>query len=117
MYKYRNYYDLSLIHILYKSLLVKKAVVEQDEKEENLRKILNFGHTLGHGIETVYGLHDLLHGECVAIGMIPMLEDEALKERVLKIYQKLGLKSDIDYDPEEMCIRDSIYTAGKYNLT
>lgn len=86
--------------IVYKSLLVKKAVVEQDEKEENLRKILNFGHTLGHGIETVYGLHDLLHGECVAIGMIPMLEDEALKERVLKIYQKLGLKSDIDYDPE-----------------
>lgn len=63
--------------IIYRSLLVKKAVVEQDEKEQNLRKILNFGHTLGHGIESVYGLSELLHGECVAIGMIPMLEDEA----------------------------------------
>ena len=46
----------------------------------------------GHGIESVYGLSELLHGECVAIGMIPMLEDEALKERVLRIYEKLGLK-------------------------
>lgn len=86
--------------IIYRSLLVKKDVVEKDEKEQNLRKILNFGHTLGHGIETVYGLQDLLHGECVAIGMIPMLEDEALKQRVLKIYEKLNLKSEIDYDPD-----------------
>lgn len=86
--------------IIYRSLLVKKDVVEKDEKEQHLRKILNFGHTLGHGIETVYGLHDLLHGECVAIGMIPMLEDEALKQRVLKIYEKLNLKSEIDYDPD-----------------
>lgn len=88
--------------IIYRSLLVKKDVVEKDEKEQNLRKILNFGHTLGHGIETVYGLHDLLHGECVAIGMMPMLEDEVLKQRVLKIYQKLGLKSEIDYNPDEV---------------
>lgn len=86
--------------IIYRSLLVKKDVVEKDEKEQNLRKILNFGHTLGHGIETVYGLHDLLHGECVAIGMIPMLEEETLKQRVLKIYEKLNLKSEIAYDPD-----------------
>ncbi|MDD5952148.1 MAG: 3-dehydroquinate synthase [Oscillospiraceae bacterium] len=86
--------------IIYRSLLVKKDVVEKDEKEQNLRKILNFGHTLGHGIETVYGLHDLLHGECVAIGMMPMLEDEALRQRVQRIYEKLGLKSEIDYDPD-----------------
>lgn len=88
--------------IIYRSLLVKKDVVEKDEKEQNLRKILNFGHTLGHGIETVYGLHDLLHGECVAIGMIPMLEDDALKQRVLQIYKKLNLKSEIDYDPDQV---------------
>ena len=66
------------------------------------RQILNFGHTLGHGVESVYGLSELLHGECVAIGMIPMLEDEALKERVLRIYEKLGLKSDVDYDADEV---------------
>lgn len=88
--------------IIYRSLLVKKAVVEQDEKEQNLRKILNFGHTLGHGIESVYGLKDLLHGECVAIGMLPMLEDEALRQRVLRIYEKLGLPSGAQYDPEQV---------------
>lgn len=88
--------------IIYRSLLVKKAVVEQDEKEENLRKILNFGHTLGHGIESVYGLSELLHGECVAIGMIPMLEDEDLKARVLCIYEKLGIKSNITYHTDEV---------------
>ena len=88
--------------IIYRSLLVKKDVVEQDEKEQNLRRILNFGHTLGHGIETVYGLRDLLHGECVALGMIPMLEDDALKKRVLKIYDKLGIRSAVDFDPEEV---------------
>lgn len=88
--------------IIYHSLLVKKAVVEQDEKELNLRKILNFGHTLGHGIESVYGLSELLHGECVAIGMIPMLEDEELKARVLRIYDKLGLKSDVAYNADEV---------------
>ncbi len=86
--------------IIYRSLLVKKAVVEQDEKEQNLRKILNLGHTLGHGIESVYGLSQLLHGECVAIGILPMLEDERLRQRVLRIYEKLGLKSDIDYNPD-----------------
>ncbi len=88
--------------IIYRSLLVKKAVVEQDEKEKGLRKILNFGHTLGHGIESVYGLSQLLHGECVAIGMIPMLENEALKARVLRIYETLGIKSDVAYDPDKV---------------
>ena len=47
----------------------KVKVVEEDEKETGLRKALNFGHTLGHGIESVTGL---LHGECVALGMLPM---------------------------------------------
>lgn len=92
----------SIDQIIYQSLQVKKAVVEQDEKEQHLRKILNFGHTLGHGIESVYGLKELLHGECVAIGMIPMIEDEALKKRVLSIYQKLGLRSDIAYNPNDV---------------
>ena len=49
--------------ILYKALCVKKAVVEKDEKEQNLRKILNFGHTIGHAIESYYHLEEYLHGE------------------------------------------------------
>ncbi len=59
--------------IIYQSLLIKKAVVEEDPFEKGLRKILNFGHTIGHAIEA-YSLENetesLLHGEAIAIGMI-----------------------------------------------
>ena len=48
---------------------IKAAVVSQDEKETGLREILNFGHTIGHAIETLKEF-DLLHGECVALGMV-----------------------------------------------
>ncbi|RJP19039.1 MAG: 3-dehydroquinate synthase [Candidatus Omnitrophota bacterium] len=49
---------------------IKARVVEQDEKEEGLRAILNYGHTIGHAIESVTGYERYLHGEAVAIGMI-----------------------------------------------
>lgn len=88
--------------IIYRCLCVKKDVVEKDEKEENLRKILNFGHTLGHGIESVYGLSGLYHGECVAIGMLPMLEDEKLKQRTIQVLEKLSLPVSADYDKEKV---------------
>ena len=74
--------------IIEKSLLIKKYVVEQDEKESHLRKILNFGHTIGHGFESAaHGKY--LHGECVAIGMLYMVSQK-LKDRLLKIYDNLG---------------------------
>ena len=68
--------------IILRSLLIKKDVVEQDEKERGLRKILNFGHTLGHCIESNEGMSGLLHGECVALGMLPMCSDEVRTELV-----------------------------------
>lgn len=54
------------------SLLVKKSIVEQDPFEKNIRKSLNFGHTIGHAIESLSWetQQPLLHGEAVAIGMI-----------------------------------------------
>lgn len=55
------------------SINIKKKVVEEDPKERGLRKILNFGHTLGHAIETFYldkGAKKLLHGEAIAAGMV-----------------------------------------------
>ncbi len=48
---------------------IKGSVVEKDEKESGLRAILNFGHTIGHAIETVMDFN-LLHGECVSLGMV-----------------------------------------------
>lgn len=81
--------------IIQRSLLVKKSVVEQDEKEAGLRKILNFGHTVGHGIESSGG--DLYHGECVALGMLPMC-GAAIRPRVLAVLEKCGLYRTLSYD-------------------
>lgn len=91
--------------IIYRSLCVKKRVVEQDEKESGLRKILNFGHTIGHGVESVYGLSGLLHGESVAVGMLPMIGNEALRERVRAVLKKIDVNPDMPYDP------DAVYEA------
>ena len=58
--------------IIEKSISIKREVVEKDPKENGLRKILNFGHTVGHAVESFYLDTDkhLLHGEAIAIGMI-----------------------------------------------
>lgn len=88
--------------IIYRALLVKKDVVEKDEKEQHLRKILNFGHTIGHAIESYYHLEEYLHGECVAMGMLYFIKEEALKNSVLALYQKLGIKESAPYDEEEV---------------
>lgn len=85
-----------LDEIIRRSLLVKKDVVEQDEKEQNLRKILNFGHTIGHGIEVACGV---LHGEAVACGMLPMIADPDLRSEVRRIINdKLHISTDIQFD-------------------
>lgn len=58
-----------LINIIRRSCEIKAEVVSKDEREGGLRAILNFGHTIGHAIETVTGYKRFLHGEAVAIGM------------------------------------------------
>ena len=85
-----------LDEIIPAALRVKQAVVEVDEREQGLRRILNFGHTIGHGIESVTGL---LHGECVALGMLPMCSP-ALRQQLLPIYGALGLPTKVQADPE-----------------
>ncbi|SER13246.1 3-dehydroquinate synthase [Gracilibacillus ureilyticus] len=55
---------------LQKGIGVKAKIVEQDERESNIRKFLNFGHTLGHAIESELGYGKITHGEAVAIGML-----------------------------------------------
>ncbi len=87
--------------IIKKSLEIKKSVVEQDEKESGLRKVLNFGHTIGHAIESFEGLGGLLHGECVALGMIPMCSAD-VRERLIKVLKKLGLPTECRLDKNEV---------------
>ncbi|MBI3922380.1 MAG: 3-dehydroquinate synthase [Armatimonadetes bacterium] len=56
--------------ILRRSCEIKAWVVERDERESDLRALLNFGHTIGHAVEAVMGYGEMLHGECVAVGML-----------------------------------------------
>ena len=75
------------IGMIASALKIKRAVVEADEREAGMRKLLNFGHTFGHGIEALGGLY---HGECVALGMIPMIAASERK-RLVDILKKIGL--------------------------
>ncbi|MCG1036740.1 3-dehydroquinate synthase [Polaribacter sargassicola] len=102
--------DLNISDLIFRSIEIKNEVVLQDPKEQNLRKILNFGHTLGHAIESFYleseDKENLTHGEAIAIGMVcecymsakllgfPSEKVNELKEVVLSIYEKTNLLKD-----------------------
>ncbi|MEE9349682.1 MAG: 3-dehydroquinate synthase [Flavobacteriaceae bacterium] len=70
----KTFSDDFIQQIIYRSITIKNDIVTQDPKEENLRKILNFGHTIGHAVETLFlqdkTKHILTHGEAIAIGMV-----------------------------------------------
>lgn len=89
-----------LPQIIYRALMIKKSVVEQDPRETGLRKVLNFGHTIGHAVES-FSAGKLLHGECVALGMIPMSGDNAAA-RIKSVLEKYGLPSKIGQSAEEL---------------
>lgn len=82
------------------ALMIKKDVVEKDPKENGLRRILNFGHTIGHGIESYYE-GEMLHGECVALGMLPMCS-AAVREELLSVLSKYDLPTRCDVPAEEL---------------
>ncbi|HLS23475.1 MAG TPA: 3-dehydroquinate synthase [Pseudogracilibacillus sp.] len=65
-----NISEQELIAHLYKGIKVKATIVEQDETEADIRKFLNFGHTLAHAIEAKLSYGRITHGEAVAIGML-----------------------------------------------
>lgn len=64
--------DGDLENVITKSITLKNAIVKKDPLEKNSRKALNFGHTIGHAIESVLlgTEHELLHGEAIVIGMM-----------------------------------------------
>src|SRR5699024_3591814 len=71
--------DKQLSEHLYKGIKIKSEIVEADEKESNVRKYLNLGHTLSHAIESELGYGKITHGEAVAIGMIFALKLSNIK--------------------------------------
>ena len=104
--------DLDILDsLIYESVVIKRDVVEKDPNEENLRKTLNYGHTLGHAIEAYFlekpNQKPLLHGEAIAIGMIlanylsykllGFSKDkcDVIKEEIINIFGKVPFqKSD-----------------------
>ena len=99
MFRNESYLD-NIDKIIELSLLIKKKVVEEDEKEAGLRKSLNFGHTIGHGIETTLN-GELFHGECVALGIIPMCDDK-IKNDVIAVIKNIGLPTEYVFDRERV---------------
>jgi len=98
--------------VAYWNCKIKGNVVEADPGEKNLRRILNYGHTIGHAVESASGF-ELLHGEAVAIGIIAaglieiemkLAEPDRL-ERIRQILQKLGVPVKL---PKELADKDLI---------
>ena len=75
-----------LLYIIKRCIILKKEIVQKDEREKNYRRILNFGHTIGHALE-LYSGFKILHGQAVAIGM--MME--------AKISKTIGILNEVDY--------------------
>ncbi len=108
--------DANIETIIERSLKIKRMVVEEDEKEQGLRKVLNFGHTLGHGIEV--NSDDLYHGEAVAVGMLPLCAPD-IRARLISVLEKLSLPTTCSADPDkiyEAVIHDKKASNGNVSL-
>ena len=101
--------------IITRSCQAKAEVVGQDEKESGIRAILNYGHTIGHAVESLTNYKQFVHGEAVAIGMVAAgkiavemglwTKEEAQRQDTL--IAKTGLPADI---PSELTIEDILET-------
>ncbi len=95
----------ALAKLIKRNVVIKSTVVEKDEFEQGERRLLNFGHTLGHAIENVY---ELSHGHAISIGMVAasMISEEftPFKEtnRVMGLLKRYGLPTLAQYDPKEV---------------
>lgn len=111
-FKDKNQLKENMEHIIYTCCNIKRAVVENDEKDKGERMILNLGHTLGHGIEKIYNYETYSHGEAVAIGMYKItLLSEKMKitktgtaNRIKSLLEKYDLPIDAEIKDENALI-------------
>jgi len=105
-------FNSHLDEIIYRSIEIKNEVVIQDPKENGLRKVLNFGHTIGHAIESFFleseDKETLTHGEAIAIGMViesyfsyklfnfPQKELSIIKSKIIELFGKIEIRKE-DY--------------------
>lgn len=126
----RNHRNAALIEsIIYRCCLIKKQIIEQDEKDQGVRMLTNFGHTIGHAIENLYDYRTYGHGQAVAIGMQTITEhSEAmgltgintsamLKEILLEYGLPAELPQGIDKDLlAQSAMKDKKRRGNKMNL-
>ncbi len=124
MIRDRSYYDYLLSHkaalqqrdpdvleeTVYRSNLIKRAVVEEDPREKGVRQLLNFGHTLGHAIEKCSNFA-LSHGQCVALGCLAAMHisgtvSDAEYRECCDLMESVGLDTTLTLplDPEEVLL-------------
>lgn len=93
----------SLLQVVARACAIKASVVERDEREGGLRAVLNYGHTLGHAVETLAGYGTIKHGEAVAIGMAQMAKlsclrgysTQAERDTIVNLVVKFGLPTEL----------------------
>ncbi|AZJ35892.1 3-dehydroquinate synthase [Tenacibaculum singaporense] len=123
---------LNIVDLIHRSIEIKNEVVLEDPKEQGVRKVLNWGHTIGHGVES-YFLENpkkeaLTHGEAIAIGMVceaylsakvlefPEDKVSEVKDTIIKIYGKVVL-SEGDFQPIlELMKHDKKNIGGEINF-
>ncbi|HEX9663614.1 MAG TPA: 3-dehydroquinate synthase [Candidatus Binatia bacterium] len=92
-----------LSQVIAASCAIKARVVEQDEREDDYRAVLNFGHTIGHALEAATGFSEFLHGEAVGVGIAKATAislrhrfcDQQTLNRIRRLIEKTGLPSDL----------------------
>ena len=96
--------DADLDRVIHGALMIKRGVVENDPGERGLRRVLNFGHTVGHAVEGIMN-GAWLHGECVAVGMLPMCGGAARK-RLCAVLEKYGLPTELPREADAVRLCD-----------
>tara|TARA_R110001583_G_scaffold57921_4_gene173066 strand:+ start:4318 stop:5394 length:1077 start_codon:yes stop_codon:yes gene_type:complete len=134
-HKINDFNELNLSNItslIHRSIEIKNEVVTEDPKEAGIRKVLNYGHTLGHAIESYFleskEKENLTHGEAIAIGMItesflsekilnfPTDKLNHIKQKIVNIYGKVVIDSK-DYEGIiELLIHDKKNVGGQVNF-
>ncbi|WP_291783027.1 3-dehydroquinate synthase [Cecembia sp.] len=125
--KFDHWKEQSWRDIIEKSISIKKEVVEKDPKESGLRKILNFGHSIGHAFESKFLNTDrhLLHGEAIAIGMVceaylshlksglSEMELEEVQNALMLVFHKFDFEEEEILGIIQLCTQDKKNEGGK----
>ena len=124
--------DLNIIDLIHRSIEIKNEVVLEDPKEQNIRKVLNWGHTIGHAVESYFlentAKDSLTHGEAIAIGMVceayisnkelgfSFDKVKEIKDAIVKIYGKTTITPEDYTSILELLIHDKKNVAGQVNF-